>query len=142
MLLTTRVRTGSDYGVEINVDKASEDANILGSQVTLWGVPADPSHDASRGWECLSQGTWVEGAVPARPCTPLKATGQQSFLTLPTTCRRGTSSRPSTGDAWTGQTLSGEFRFPTPFDGCNLLQLHPDSHGRRRNRTPPARQAG
>ncbi len=59
VVLTTHVRSGKDYGVEVTVNEATQSAAVLATQLTLWGVPNDPRHDAERGWECLEGGSWV-----------------------------------------------------------------------------------
>ncbi len=45
--LTPTVRPG-DYGITIDSGVVSTGINLAGSEVTLWGVPADSSHDAAR----------------------------------------------------------------------------------------------
>ncbi len=53
VLLDASVRTGGDYGVTVASTNISE-AIVTGSvRVTVWGVPADPSHDRIRG-KCLA----------------------------------------------------------------------------------------
>jgi hypothetical protein len=42
------VRTGSDYGVTATVHQASGQSPIISATTTLWGSPADPSHDEQR----------------------------------------------------------------------------------------------
>ena len=54
--LDTAVRTGSDYGVTVNVNNISQLEGFAGSQVTFWGVPGDTVHDTSRGPDCVSAG--------------------------------------------------------------------------------------
>jgi hypothetical protein len=44
-----KVRTGTDYGVEADITGLSSTAPIYLNKFILWGVPADPSHDADRG---------------------------------------------------------------------------------------------
>ena len=124
VVLTTSVRTGSDYAVEVTLHQASEAAFVLKSQVTLWGTPQDPAHDISRGWECLDRGLWVADAEPARPCSPLKAGQPTAFLTLPTTCE-GKPTSTVTGEAWTGGKLEAVYPFPSAFSGCSLLGFTP-----------------
>lgn len=46
--LSPTVRAG-DYGITIDSGTVSTGINLAGSDVTLWGVPADPSHDLARG---------------------------------------------------------------------------------------------
>ena len=53
VVLDTAVLTGGDYGVQVNVGNTTTAADVLASQVSLWGEPGDPSHDSSRGWACI-----------------------------------------------------------------------------------------
>ncbi len=57
--LDTAVRTGSDYGVVVNVTNITQLVNFISSTVTFWGVPGDQSHDSARGWSCLVGGHWT-----------------------------------------------------------------------------------
>src|ERR1700704_141639 len=60
VLLTASVRNDGSYGLTIHARDISQTLHVFGVHVTLWGVPADPSHDGLRG-ECLSsEGTPVE----------------------------------------------------------------------------------
>jgi hypothetical protein len=45
-----RVRSASDYGVTATLTNIPQLAPAIESTVTLWGVPADPSHDPWRGF--------------------------------------------------------------------------------------------
>ena len=55
IFLDVSVRTGGDYGITVNVRNIPEILAVHGSTVTIWGVPADPSHDSMRG-TCLGEG--------------------------------------------------------------------------------------
>ena len=46
--LNATVRTDGDYGVTISSHNANEIKSVLGTTVTLWGAPADHSHDIQR----------------------------------------------------------------------------------------------
>ena len=83
VLLDTAVRTGSDYGVEVSVSDATQLAQVLSSEVTLWGVPGVESHDQSRGWSCIQNGEYVN---KQKPCTPPNPRSTAAFLTMPTAC--------------------------------------------------------
>ena len=48
VILDAVVRSNSDYGISVVTRYASEIKSALGSSVTLWGVPADHSHDDQR----------------------------------------------------------------------------------------------
>jgi hypothetical protein len=124
VVLTTAVRTGSDYGVEVSVHYASQSVQLLSSQVTLWGVPGAASHDAERGWDCLGNGVYVAQDEPRPPCTPLGDAQPAPFLILPTSCS-GTQTSTVDGESWDGESLAREIEHPFTFDGCNLLELNP-----------------
>ena len=44
-----KLRSDGDYGVTATVHNANSTTTIYGAKIHLWGVPADPSHDADRG---------------------------------------------------------------------------------------------
>jgi hypothetical protein len=122
VILTTRVRSGSDYAVEASVELATQAAEVLNSQVTFWGVPGNPRHDSERGWNCLGGGYLV--AEEEKPCEALAEEHPRAFLTLPTSCEE-VPSATVTGVAWTGETLSKGFTFPSAFGGCGALAFEP-----------------
>jgi hypothetical protein len=47
--LNASVRTGEDYGITVTAPGISEAASVYAAKVTLWGVPAEASHDRLRG---------------------------------------------------------------------------------------------
>ncbi len=81
-------RTGEGY----NLSTTSTDApmvELTSVSVTVWGDPADPSHDVQRGQECV----WLTpDAPPGPPSTPCNPGGKSSgvpptpFVRLPTEC--------------------------------------------------------
>src|SRR5262249_11679292 len=84
--LDVTVRTGSDYGLTTTSSNISALLPLTGIQVTLWGVPSDPSHDANRT---------CPGFV-----SPCSVTGpQHPLLTLPASCTGQLTSTLRT-DAW------------------------------------------
>ncbi|MGD0453205.1 MAG: hypothetical protein ABSB69_06370 [Solirubrobacteraceae bacterium] len=136
IVLTTSVRTGADYGVNVSVHNASASVQVLGSKVTFWGVPADPRHNASRGWSCLEYGS--PGYRHEHPCEAnAKPAQPKPFLTLPPSCE--TLETFATGDAWDGggefTKVKGEERQePGALTGCKNLptfnptvQVHPET---------------
>jgi hypothetical protein len=76
-----RVRSEGDYGLVAEITDASTEATLVKAETTIWGVPADPSHDTERctAAEVLSSDCMVS---PPRPpgSRPLP------FLTNPTRC--------------------------------------------------------
>jgi hypothetical protein len=135
VVLTTRVRSGSDYAVEVSVHYATEAAAVLNSQVILWGVPGDTRHNSERGWACLAGGYQTEGLEPEPQCEPEAQEHPQAFLTLPTVCE-GTPTSEVSGESWPktepdGEEITSSFTEvgttkPIPsFTGCGALKFDP-----------------
>jgi hypothetical protein len=125
VILDTAVRTGGDYGVVVSVNNISQIYGFLGSQLTFWGVPADPSHNNVRGSDCL--GDFGECVAPVHPrLIP--------FLTLPTSCSGPAGMRTTVeADSWEEpgvftkresllEEIPGE---PLGLVGCNRLPFEP-----------------
>jgi hypothetical protein len=125
VILDTSVRTGGDYGVTVSVNNITQVAAFVGSNVTIWGVPGDPVHDQSRGWECLAGGFWQGEGIG--PCNPAKQSGPPPFLSLPTSCTGELQTTFNT-DSWAKENV---FTTPLPavsepsMDGCNRLPFEP-----------------
>ncbi len=126
------VRDESDYGVRATLVNIPETFPIVGTSLVLWGVPADPSHNAQRGSavECYGEGSGEEcfnggheAGVPARP-----------FLTNPTRCG-GPLTTTISIDTWQhpGVFHEASWTTPTGITGCERLpfepslELHPET---------------
>jgi hypothetical protein len=95
--LDATVRADGEYAVTIRARDAVNSARVLGVRVSLWGMPADPSHDVQR---CiLIQPIAIEffpprcdgpgGGEPGTPRGPNPFPDhlvRKAFLTLPTAC--------------------------------------------------------
>ena len=103
VVLDTAVRTGEDYSVVASVKNATQVAQVLGSQVIIWGEPGNQSHDNARGWNCLINGRNAGTEEPAHTgCTPEERGEERlkkSFLALPTSCNAAWQSSVLT-DSW------------------------------------------
>jgi uncharacterized repeat protein (TIGR01451 family) len=131
--LTTAVRTGSDYAVEVSSTNVSQAAEVLGTQVTFWGQPGAPAHDAARGWECVDDEKYKEEET-GRPCLHDGQATAPPFLTLPTSCPIEAPVTTVTGRSWPigerreefsiGGESAATFRFPA-LTGCELLGFEP-----------------
>jgi hypothetical protein len=77
--LNAELRGGSDYGVSVEVHNISEGLPIIATDLTLWGVPADPSHDPLRA--CPGELTPGFGGPSCSTNLPKLA-----FLRNPTSC--------------------------------------------------------
>ena len=136
IVIDTAVASGSDYAVVASVSDATQTAGLLSSQVTLWGVPGDASHDSSRGWECVAGGAFAKQIGKACPVEPKLPT--RPFLTLPTSCPNPLL-KPLTSstevDSWAapGSFASAAYTWlsggqegePLGFEGCGELPFTP-----------------
>jgi hypothetical protein len=121
--LDTTVRSGSDYGITTHIDNIPQRA-IISSTLTLWGVPADPSHDP------------VRCAVPSggneQRCGLSSGGGLKPFLTLPTSCG-GPQTFAVHANTWqdASRTADASFvwhdgnGFATGLSGCDHLGFGP-----------------
>jgi hypothetical protein len=96
IVLDARVKAEGGYHVQVSVPDTSQALTVLGSSVTLWGVPADPAHDPQRT---------CEGSSSNRPPqTGCRAEApREAFLANPTSCAasgEGLATRLSI-DSWT-----------------------------------------
>jgi hypothetical protein len=134
VVLETSLPSGGEYGVHVSVKNASQVAQVLSTQLTLWGVPGDPSHDESRGWECLDSGKWETTTEPRPLCHLLDEQSPTAFLTLPTSCEPLAPSSVS-GSSWAGGPEAPEqeikpsdphtlAHLPT-LSGCDALEFNP-----------------
>jgi hypothetical protein len=132
VVIDTSVRTGTDYGVVVSAPDIPDFLGFISSQVTFWGVPADPRHDTTRGG-CLDK---YEGSVfialTWEFACPLQGK-PQPFLIMPTSCN-GALHTSVEGDSWAEParfTTPKEYTFsngegePIPQDGCNQLSFEP-----------------
>jgi hypothetical protein len=137
VILDTSVRTGGDYGVTVSSDNVTQLTSFLGSQVTFWGVPGSPTHDQSRGWECVDGGLWSL-VYELGPCNATGKSSSPPLLSLPTSCTGPLQTTMST-DSWSAE---GDFTAPLApafepsLDGCNRLPFEPSI------RVAPDGQAG
>ncbi len=134
-----QVRSDGDYGVTAKVRNLSEATPFTGSELTLWGVPADPRHDGERflpseGRGLGSPGDGKGGPLPA-------GTAEVPFLTNPTKC--GAQNEATiTADSWLHPGKLAEDGLPVPggenwvtastpmfpkgITGCEKLTFHPE----------------
>lgn len=135
------VRDDGDYGLTAQLRNISEGDPVRGSIVTLWGEPADPSHNS---WRFGEPGCGEGGCGSDAPLKP--------FLTLPSSCQgEATSPLSLATDSWQTPGLRTEEGLPVlsdpnwttlpaalpPFTGCNRLSFSPSLSA-----TPTTTQSG
>jgi uncharacterized repeat protein (TIGR01451 family) len=132
VIIDTAVRNGGDYGVTVAVSNITQLANPVYTQLIFWGVPGDPRHDQSRGWDCVSGGFWAQ-----QPCQPANQGNPVPLLTMPTSCTLPFVASLE-GDAWPTKAnpeglrlLPGEFSLrdglgrEVGLTGCEQLPFTP-----------------
>jgi hypothetical protein len=137
--IDSRLGESPPYPVIAGPTNTSQLVEAVGSQFTLWGVPANPAHDPLRG-HCIHLNTGEsKGECPVN-------IAEKPFLTLPRACLGPLASRYES-DSWThpgtylpngrpdlsdpnwvsGEALShDEFGNPQGFTGCGKLGFNPE----------------
>ncbi len=123
------VRSEGDYGITVRLANISEADPLRASILTLWGVPADPSHDSLRQGEPGCGGGGCGSDSNPKP-----------FLALPSHCQpEVTPVVEVTTDSWQSQGERNEEGLPDlrppswvtkgsglpPFSGCANLSFGP-----------------
>jgi hypothetical protein len=105
-------RTGSDYGLDTDIEGITHFFGFAKFEITIWGVPANPSHDALR--RAAEGGRGVPSGSPETP-----------FLQNPTTCGTSLSSGLDIL-AYNGESASAESPWPEMI-GCDQLGFNPSN---------------
>jgi hypothetical protein len=120
-----------DYGVTAKVEGAPSIARVRGGVTTLWGVPADPSHDTHRPTPFESQTT---GGAVSPPHPP--GISRKPFITNPTSCG-SPGEMEITATTYEVPGLESTLASPFPeIEGCANLGFSP-----RLTVTPTTREA-
>jgi hypothetical protein len=115
--IDAKIRTGGDYGVTADSFYLSAAEGLTGATVTLWGVPAELSHDSER--YCPVAGKINEEP----PCSERSA--PVPFLTNPTSCT-GPQMNSLQVDSWQEPGVFVTADATTPgMTGCAKLDLSP-----------------
>jgi hypothetical protein len=120
VLAVATVRSGTDYGLHVELKSLPTEflPFMFGARLTLWGVPADPVHNALRV---------APGAGFVDPSTPVASTAPAvPFLTNPTHCDGSPVVTSITLDSYQSpdQPTSSTAQAP-PVTGCDRLQFNP-----------------
>ena len=91
--LDASVRSGADYGLRVRrAQHARRGSRSSGTTLTLWGVPADPTHDAERACPgqtapCQPAARRARAARPARRSSATRRRARARASGCPTTVR-------------------------------------------------------
>ncbi|HEV3321559.1 MAG TPA: hypothetical protein VG147_05135 [Solirubrobacteraceae bacterium] len=109
------VRSAHGYAIVEHVDNLPLAAKIDATILTLWGVPAEASHDAQRRSDPNCENGCSSGLTP------------KPFLTLPTSCAGPQAFTIVGQGTWTDPAASAEATAETPtgFTGCEDLSIEP-----------------
>ena len=110
------IRTGGDYGITAGATNIIEIANVVGVELRMWGVPADPRHDEKR--ECAFVKVCASNAEP------------KPFLRNPTSCTGGLAI-DAIADSFNapGQFVSKRSTMPA-MTSCNQVEFGPTIEAR------------
>ncbi len=128
-----RVHSGGDYGVTVVASGISQSFPLMAIPVTIWGVPADPSHDDQR---CREPGGEAEVICDREPGTfqgPNPSTAPlKPFLTMPTACPGTPLQASAEVDSWEepGNFVSGGEVTQAAVVGCGKLPFEPGLEAR------------
>jgi hypothetical protein len=112
------VDSDGDYGIVATVKNANGAAPIYGVTVKLWGVPAEPSHDALR-FLPKSPNQLVPGGIPS-------TLPRKPFMRNPTSCPGTPLSTLMEADSWEqpGEFVEAEAE-AAPSTGCASVPFAP-----------------
>jgi hypothetical protein len=113
-----RVRPG-DGGLDTVIQGVNQGARVRAQALTLWGVPADPSHDGMRA-SCMD----VAGGGPSPGCTRSLSTPRVPLLRNPTACEPMTTKLSVASWTAPGTFVSKQVTTPAP-TGCGDVPFAP-----------------
>lgn len=131
VFIEIKVRTSSDYGVTAVVHQGPGQTSLIAAETTLWGNPADSSHDENRltkreAQECdaaSEAGIACKQPGHKRASTILPA-DRKSFLSNPSACQEGQVGFSATSYQLPGQVFEASTPFPTITE-CQGLPFNP-----------------
>jgi hypothetical protein len=126
VLLAPSLHSG-DYALQVSSNNTSQSLRFFAGSITIWGVPADPRHDALRG-SCLEQGndttTGENCHIDGSP---------KPLLTLPTSCNGPLKAKieatswqePNLPPAKAEAETLDQQGHPIGIEGCDQLAFNP-----------------
>ena len=123
VFVDAHLRSASDFGASVTIEGAGTLIPLLSAKTTIWGVPADPSHDTQR----ITPYEATHGGVPETSSGKRESglSSPQPFMSNPTRC--GVSNEikvTATSHAFPDQPSSRSASLPV-ITGCGQLNFNP-----------------
>jgi hypothetical protein len=119
ILLDAYVRPG-DHGIDIISRDTSTSIAVSATEITVWGVPADHSHDVYR-WSCVG----TSGYGPSGLLCPTNA-HRQAFLRMPTSCTGTPLAFGAESNSYEHPSVMQKIDFQGPVvAGCDMVPFAP-----------------
>jgi hypothetical protein len=121
--ILTAVSPSGGYRVATTVPQIASNLKLFESSLTLWGVPADPSHDGERGL-ALAGGCLTDQGPTGSLCP--SGLQPKAFLSNPTQCG-SSGTLDLTAESWQhpGAFIPTLFSAPLTMTGCEALRFEP-----------------
>jgi hypothetical protein len=122
---------GPDYRVHARATNVITGTELLRQSLTVWGVPADASHNAQRGnkFNCVQSGASEQFEQGQEFCSGGGVAANENpvpYLVNPTQCTGGPLIAELKGlRTWEGETAPDAKANVGPFTGCDSLKFAP-----------------
>lgn len=121
IVIDTAIDPNNDYRIVASVRNASQLATVLSTSLVIWGVPGDPRHDSSRGWNCAYNFEHLG------QCERPVELGEEVFLREPVTCstERVFSADLEPWNSPPGSLIERATSVSPRLAGCNQIPFEP-----------------
>jgi hypothetical protein len=128
------VSLGPEYRVHARATNVISDVELLRQSLTVWGVPADPSHDEQRSDNSVSPfhcgQVTKDGVEGPKKCEPEHNHVEADenpvpFLVNPTQCTGEPLTAELDVESWEGEKAPTALAPVGPFTGCESLKFAP-----------------
>jgi hypothetical protein len=115
--------SGLEYGLTLDLRNFSQQLNVTGFRLEIWGVPWAGSHDEQRG-NCLNETDPAAGnaACPISELNPPHVT--QAYLTLPSNCETPLDFHIG-ATSWQGAAVERSWTSGAALTKCDELAFNP-----------------
>jgi hypothetical protein len=122
--IVASVRPDAGYSIRTTLTNISQAAPIEGTELRLWGVPADPIHDQYRGHAFVCRRDIDTDPASCSGGGASVGTPPVAFLTNPTFCGPAPVTNTSV-TTWDGVTDEASYTQSTGPTGCDKLTFEP-----------------